>query len=87
MAKHSSIPVMRAPRDPDRFYQIVHHGCVTSRLPSELCESMCFPTAFLTLCFIGWSHDMMPNVPGKSPSSGTKLIQGNLQCRRGSGAW
>ena len=30
----------------------------------------------LTLCFIGWSHDMMPNVPGKSPSSGTKLIQG-----------
>ena len=49
-----------------------------SRLPSDLYESMCFPTAFLTLCFIGWSHDMMANVPGKGLSSGTKLTKGTF---------
>ena len=87
MAEHSSAPVTRAPCDLDRFYQIAHQGCVTSRLPSDLYESTCFPTAFLTLCFIGWSHDMMANVPGKGLSSGTKLIEGDLHCRRGGGAW
>lgn len=63
MAEHSSIPVTRAPCDLDRFYQIVHQGCVMSRLPSDLYESMCFPTAFLTLVFY-W---LVTRYDGKRP--------------------